>query len=68
MLATGDIYYAGPLEFQGRDPEIFRTSHSKSILRTVRYDYKWLNTDASFVHSFEHGQYVYFVFRESAGA
>ena len=62
----GDTLYAGPLEFQGRDPEIFRNSPEKSVLRSVRYDYKWLNSDANFLLSFEYEAFVYFIFRESA--
>ncbi|KAI1291697.1 Semaphorin-5A [Halotydeus destructor] len=66
MTKDGDIYYSGPLEFQGRDPEIFRNSESQSVMRTVRNDYKWLNTDADFILSFETENFVHSIFRESA--
>lgn len=51
----------------GRDSAIVRSgSKISQILRTAPYDSKWLNTDTNFLLSFEHGSFVYFLFRETA--
>lgn len=47
-------------------PTMTTTTSRKSILRTLQYDSKWINNDANFVSSFEFGNHVYFLFRESA--
>lgn len=73
LTSGGEFLYAGPLDFRGSDPAIIRhktelssSVKSNPVLRTVQSDSKWINSDASFVSSFEAGQFVYFLFRESA--
>ncbi|RWS26781.1 semaphorin-5A-like protein [Leptotrombidium deliense] len=65
LTSEGTYYYAGALDFMGRDTAIIGNLSSK-LLRTERVNAKWLNTDANFVSSFEDESYVYFIFRESA--
>lgn len=64
------MYVALTLDFSSSDSAILRThvstdnSNSK-ILRTRQYNLVELY-EPSFVGSFEHGEFVYFVFRETS--
>lgn len=69
MSETGQLFVGSPTDFSGSDPAILRvdvSNHGNSrMLRTKQYDSKWLN-DPQFVGSFEHGHFIYFIFREKA--
>lgn len=68
MTDSGTLFVGSPTDFSGTDPAILRvdvTEDRPSIMRTNQYNSKWLN-DPQFVGSFEHGNFVYFVFRETA--
>ncbi|XP_063708131.1 semaphorin-5A [Culicoides brevitarsis] len=68
MSETGQMFIASPTDFSGSDPAILRADiagDDNRMLRTKQYDSKWLN-DPQFVGSFEHQDFVYFVFRERA--
>lgn len=68
MTETGQMFIASPTDFSGSDPAILRADVAKDdnrMLRTKQYDSKWLN-DPQFVGSFEHQDFVYFIFRERA--
>ncbi|TRY67923.1 hypothetical protein TCAL_15816 [Tigriopus californicus] len=60
-IYTEDELYSGTVaDFSGTDSLIL-----KNQIRTEQYDYKQLNAP-DFVNSLEHGDFVYFFFRESA--
>lgn len=68
MSDNGKLYVGTTTDFSGSDPAILRadvTQEGSRMLRTNQYNSKWLN-DPQFVGSFEHGEFVYFVFREAA--
>lgn len=68
MTDNGDIFVGSPTDFSGSDPAILRftdVSRDNRMLRTNQYNSKLLN-DPQFVGSFERGDFVYFVFRETA--
>lgn len=74
LTDSGHIFVGSPTDFSGSDPAILRTNisaqttstfASKSMLRTIQYNSKWLS-DPQFVGSFEADEFVYFVFRETA--
>lgn len=66
---NGQLFVATPTDFSGSDPAIvkseLKSSNGGGMLRTVQYNSKWLN-DPQFVGSFEAGEFIYFVFRETA--
>lgn len=68
MTENGKMFVGSPTDFSGTDPAILRADVSQEyskIIRTNQYNSKWLN-DPQFVGSFEHGEFVYFIFRETA--
>ncbi|XP_067832087.1 sema domain, transmembrane domain (TM), and cytoplasmic domain, (semaphorin) 6C isoform X2 [Heptranchias perlo] len=65
LFADGNLYSATMADFLASDAVIYRSLGENSVLRTVKYDSKWLK-EPHFVHAIEHGQYVYFFFREIA--
>lgn len=68
MTESGKIFVGSPTDFSGSDPAILRADISQvdsKMLRTNQYNSKWLN-DPQFVGSFENGEFVYFIFRETA--
>jgi len=70
MTENGQMFVGSPTDFSGSDPAILRADVSQGMsearmLRTNQYNSKWLN-DPQFVGSFESGEFVYFIFRESA--
>lgn len=68
MTESGQMFIGSPTDFSGSDPAILRADVSqegKRMLRTNQYNSKWLN-DPQFVGSFEAGEFIYFVFRETA--
>ncbi|CAL4126343.1 unnamed protein product [Meganyctiphanes norvegica] len=60
VYTNGDLYSGTVADFQGITPLII-----KDDLKTDPNDYKQLN-DPDFVHSFEYGDHVFFMFRETA--
>uniref|UniRef100_A0A6B2EKI6 Putative semaphorin n=1 Tax=Phlebotomus kandelakii TaxID=1109342 RepID=A0A6B2EKI6_9DIPT len=68
MTDNGQIFVGSPTDFSGSDPAILRADVAQDnsrMLRTNQYNSKWLN-DPQFVGSFETGEFVYFIFRETA--
>jgi semaphorin 5 len=68
MTNDGKMFIGSATDFSGADSAILRTDLSMSeskILRTKQYNSEWLNSP-QFVGSFEHGDFIYFVFREIA--
>ncbi|XP_037041378.1 semaphorin-5A [Bradysia coprophila] len=68
MTENGQMFVGSPTDFSGSDPAILRADVSQDgtrMLRSSQYNSKWLN-DPQFVNSFEAGEFVYFVFRETA--
>ncbi|XP_053134250.1 semaphorin-6C isoform X2 [Hemicordylus capensis] len=64
LFAEGNLYSATVADFQASDAVIYRSLGERSpVLRTVRYDSKWLR-EPHFLHALEYGNYVYFFFRE----
>ncbi|KAL1254826.1 hypothetical protein QQF64_012887 [Cirrhinus molitorella] len=66
VFAGGYFYSATVTDFQASDAVIYRSlgGEGRPVLRTVKYDSKWLR--ASFLHAVEYGNYVYFFFSEIA--
>ncbi|XP_055603585.1 semaphorin-5A [Uranotaenia lowii] len=65
---NGKLYVGTTTDFSGSDPAILRADlyqENARMLRTPQYNSKWLN-DPHFVGSFENGDFIYFLFRESA--
>jgi chondroitin sulfate proteoglycan 4 len=67
MTESGQMFVATPTDFMATDPAILRTDVTQDtrMIRTNQYNSKWLN-DPQFVGSFEHGDFIYFIFRETA--
>lgn len=68
MTENGQLFVGSTTDFSGSDSAILRVDNGEEgarMLRTKQYDSKWLN-DPQFVGSFEHSNFIYFVFRERA--
>lgn len=68
MTHDGKMFIGSPTDFSGADSAILGTDLSvdeSKILRTKQYNSEWLN-GPQFVGSFEHNDFIYFVFREIA--
>lgn len=67
LFAGGHFYSATVTDFQASDAVIYRSlgGEGRPVLRTVRYDSKWLR-EPHFLHAVEYGNYVYFFFSEIA--
>jgi chondroitin sulfate proteoglycan 4 len=68
MTSDGKMFIGSATDFSGSDSAILRADLSISdskILRTKQYNSEWLNAP-HFVGSFEHSDFIYFVFREVA--
>ena len=68
MTNDGKMLIGSATDFSGSDSAILRTDISISdskILRTKQSNSEWLNSP-QFVGSFEHSDFIYFVFREVA--
>ncbi|XP_063295924.1 semaphorin-6C isoform X2 [Pelobates fuscus] len=63
LFAGGNLYSATVADFQASDAVIYRSLGENPVLRTVKYDSKWLR-EPHFIHAVEFGSYVYFFFRE----
>lgn len=66
VTADGKMFVGSTIDFSGSDSVILRADlsvESSKILRTKQYNDLEL-FDPQFVGSFEHGEFVYFVFRE----
>lgn len=66
VTSDGKMFVGSTIDFSGSDSVILRTdltSENTRSLRTKQYNDIELY-DPQFVGSFEHGEYVYFVFRE----
>uniref|UniRef100_A0A8C9SRU0 Semaphorin 6Cb n=1 Tax=Scleropages formosus TaxID=113540 RepID=A0A8C9SRU0_SCLFO len=65
-LFSGNFYSATMTDFLASDAVIYRSlGESAPVLRTVKYDSKWLR-EPHFLHAIEYGNYVYFFFSEIA--
>ncbi|XP_078393405.1 semaphorin-6D-like [Cetorhinus maximus] len=65
LFADGNLYSATVADFLASDAVVYRSLGENPVLRTVKYDSKWLK-EPHFVHAIEHGRYIYFFFREIA--
>ncbi|XP_030569728.1 semaphorin-5A isoform X2 [Drosophila novamexicana] len=70
LQSNGNMFVGTSADFSGSDVAIIRTpvqsnGERKRFLRTKQYNTNWLN-GAQFVGSFEAGNFVYFLLRESA--
>ncbi|XP_078695300.1 semaphorin-1A-like isoform X3 [Branchiostoma floridae x Branchiostoma belcheri] len=69
VFADGKLYSATVADFTARDTVIYRSlgyaEPYDPTLKTEQYDSKWLN-EPSFIKSFEHGNKVFFFFKETA--
>lgn len=68
VTGNGQMFVGTPTDFSGSDPAIIKTdlqNNGGGMLRSDQYNSKWLN-DPQFVGSFEAGEFIYFVFRETA--
>ncbi|XP_077432392.1 sema domain, transmembrane domain (TM), and cytoplasmic domain, (semaphorin) 6C isoform X2 [Vanacampus margaritifer] len=66
LFAGGDFYSATMTDFLASDAVIYRSlGESRPVLRTVKYDSKWLR-EPHFLHAIEYGNFVYFFFSEIA--
>ncbi|KAA0701452.1 Semaphorin-6D Precursor [Triplophysa tibetana] len=66
LFAGGDFYSATMTDFLASDAVIYRSlGESSPVLRTVKYDSKWLR-EPHFLHAIEYGNYVYFFLSEIA--
>ncbi|XP_076136807.1 sema domain, transmembrane domain (TM), and cytoplasmic domain, (semaphorin) 6C isoform X1 [Alosa pseudoharengus] len=66
LFAGGDFYSATMTDFLASDALIYRSlGESSPVLRTVKYDSKWLR-EPHFLHAIEYGNYVYFFLSEIA--
>ncbi|XP_062048204.1 semaphorin-6C isoform X2 [Lepus europaeus] len=63
IFAEGSLYSATAADFQASDAVVYRSLGSQPPLRSAKYDSKWLR-EPHFVHALEHGEHVYFFFRE----
>uniref|UniRef100_A0A8C9SX73 Semaphorin 6Cb n=1 Tax=Scleropages formosus TaxID=113540 RepID=A0A8C9SX73_SCLFO len=66
-LFSGKCFYSATMtDFLASDAVIYRSlGESAPVLRTVKYDSKWLR-EPHFLHAIEYGNYVYFFFSEIA--
>ncbi|XP_029797422.1 semaphorin-6A isoform X4 [Suricata suricatta] len=65
LFADGKLYSATVTDFLAIDAVIYRSLGDSPTLRTVKHDSKWLK-EPYFVHAVDHGDYIYFFFREIA--
>ncbi|KAM7384944.1 hypothetical protein PAMA_012027 [Pampus argenteus] len=66
LFAGGDFYSATMTDFLASDAVIYRSlGDSRPVLRTVKYDSKWLR-EPHFLHAIDYGNYVYFFLSEIA--
>ncbi|XP_037901105.1 semaphorin-5A isoform X2 [Glossina fuscipes] len=68
MTQNGKIFVGTATDFSGSDAAILRSAvqqYNNSIIRTKQSNNNWLN-NPQFVGSFEAGEFVYFLFRETA--
>ncbi|KAK5921695.1 hypothetical protein CgunFtcFv8_019038 [Champsocephalus gunnari] len=66
LFAGGDFYSATMTDFLASDAVIYRSlGESSPVLRTVKYDSKWLR-EPHFLHAIEYGNFVYFFLSEIA--
>ncbi|XP_032574245.1 semaphorin-5A [Drosophila sechellia] len=67
LQSNGQLFVGTATDFSGSDVAILRTGveSNKRFLRTKQYNNNWLS-GAQFVGSFEAGNFVYFLLRESA--
>ncbi|XP_069870200.1 semaphorin-6C isoform X2 [Dipodomys merriami] len=63
IFAEGSLYSATAADFQASDAVVYRSLGPQPPLRSAKYDSKWLR-EPHFVHALEHGEHVYFFFRE----
>nr|XP_044994129.1 semaphorin-6C isoform X2 [Jaculus jaculus] len=63
IFAEGSLYSATAADFQASDAVVYRSLGPRPPLRSAKYDSKWLR-EPHFVHALEHGDHVYFFFRE----
>ncbi|XP_068819892.1 semaphorin-6C isoform X1 [Capricornis sumatraensis] len=63
VFAEGSLYSATAADFQASDAVVYRSLGPQPPLRSAKYDSKWLR-EPHFVHALEHGEHVYFFFRE----
>ncbi|XP_037681952.1 semaphorin-6C isoform X1 [Choloepus didactylus] len=63
VFAEGSLYSATAADFQASDAVVYRSLGSQPPLRSAKYDSKWLR-EPHFVQALEHGDHVYFFFRE----
>ncbi|XP_048951863.1 semaphorin-6C isoform X3 [Canis lupus dingo] len=63
VFAEGSLYSATASDFQASDAVVYRSLGPQPALRSAKYDSKWLR-EPYFVHALEHGDHVYFFFRE----
>ncbi|XP_077012169.1 semaphorin-6C isoform X2 [Tamandua tetradactyla] len=63
VFAEGSLYSATAADFQASDAVVYRSLGPQPALRSAKYDSKWLR-EPHFVHALEHGDHVYFFFRE----
>nr|XP_048706030.1 semaphorin-6A isoform X3 [Caretta caretta] len=65
LFAEGKLYSATVTDFLAIDAVIYRSLGDSPTLRTVKHDSKWLK-EPYFVQAVDHGDYIYFFFREIA--
>ncbi|XP_058533246.1 semaphorin-6A [Ochotona princeps] len=65
LFADGKLYSATVTDFLAIDAVIYRSLGDSPTLRTVKHDSKWLK-EPYFVQAVDHGDYIYFFFREMA--
>ncbi|XP_061006937.1 semaphorin-6A isoform X6 [Dama dama] len=65
LFADGKLYSATVTDFLAIDAVIYRSLGDSPTLRTVKHDSKWLK-EPYFVQAVDHGDYIYFFFREIA--
>ncbi|XP_036046246.1 semaphorin-6C isoform X1 [Onychomys torridus] len=63
IFAEGSLYSATAADFQASDAVVYRSLGPQPPLRSAKYDSKWLR-EPHFVYALEHGDHVYFFFRE----
>uniref|UniRef100_A0A087Y001 Sema domain, transmembrane domain (TM), and cytoplasmic domain, (semaphorin) 6Ca n=1 Tax=Poecilia formosa TaxID=48698 RepID=A0A087Y001_POEFO len=67
LFAGGDFYSATMTDFLASDAVIYRSlGEGRPVLRTVKYDSKWLRAEPHFLHAIDYGNYVYFFLSEIA--
>ncbi|KAM5256328.1 semaphorin-6C isoform 2-T2 [Ctenodactylus gundi] len=63
IFAEGSLYSATAADFQASDSVVYRSLGPRPPLRSAKHDSKWLR-EPHFIHALEHGDHVYFFFRE----